>query len=217
MKKVGSIIFVIFALILTGCSTTADKTKSDGVVDEKFMIASLPWGESWETIKDNPNLLSAKIITDDSIRLDVEINETKFLGVNGRMVLEFSVSENNFPAGGLTKIYFTYDDKDEQTLMEQGEKIYGERKNYFSDENGIENPINPPAWYSKENIEKSLTEEEKSYFRKILLDKNIEETRAEAILRGPLVVISVNENTNVVTISGDKAAEVKNLKEMEAK
>lgn len=76
--------------------------------------------------------------------------------------------------------------------------------------------MNPPAWYSAETIGNSLTEEEQARFREILNAKNVEETRADAILRGPLVVISVNEDDNVVTISGDKAAEVKNLRETKA-
>lgn len=47
------------------------------------------------------------------------------------MVLEFSESENAFPASGLTKIYFAYDDKEEQSLIEQGEKFTENEKTVF--------------------------------------------------------------------------------------
>ncbi len=213
MKKICSIICLMLALAITGCGVTVGNISGHGIVDEKFMVHSLPWGEKWENIKDTSILTSAQTIIDDGNRFAVEIAETEFLGLKGRMVLEFSESENAFPASGLTNIYFAYEEQQEQSLLEQGEKIYGERKNYFLDKNGVENPLNPPSWYSAQNIENSLTEEEEEHFRKILKDKNVEETRADAILRGPLVVISVNEDDNIVTISGNKAAEVKNLRE----
>lgn len=73
--------------------------------------------------------------------------------------------------------------------MAQGNKIYGERKSYFLDKNGVENPLNPSAWYSNENMDNSLKADERAYYEKLLSDKGVEETRADAILRGPLVVI----------------------------
>ena len=73
--------------------------------------------------------------------------------------------------------------------MAQGNKIYGERKSYFLDKNGVENPLNPSDWYSNENMDNSLKADERAYYEKLLSDKGVEETRADAILRGPLVVI----------------------------
>ena len=97
--------------------------------------------------------------------------------------------------------------------MTNGEKIYGERKSYFLDKNGIENPLNPPAWYSEENLEEDMSQSEREAFSNLLKDRGVEQTRADAIMRGPLVVISPETaNENVVTISGQNAAVVYNLR-----
>ena len=97
-------------------------------------------------------------------------------------------------------------------MLSQGNKLYGERKSYFLDKNGIENPLNPSAWYSDENMENSLSADERAYFEKLLKDKGVEESRADAIIRGPLVVISVHESDNVITINGNNAACIFNLR-----
>ncbi len=212
MKRIFGIVCVAFILLVTGCSNTINKNPIDSTVDEKFMVYSIPWGELWEDVKDKELLKEAKVIADDGNRFAVEIEEAEFLKVKGKMVLHFSVSENSFPNLGLIKVYFGYDDKDEKVLLEQGKKLYGKRKEFFLDKNGIENPLNPSAWYSEESIDENLTEKERTYFSNILKERSIEETRADAIMRGPLVVISVHEDRNMIEISGDNAAKVKNLR-----
>ena len=189
-----------------------DISSTENLVDEKFMILSLPWGEKWENIKNRSALSAASVVVDDGNSFAVEISNAEFLGVNGKMGLLFSGSNDAFPSVGLVKAYFTYDEKDEKEILTQGNKIYGERKSYFLDKNGIENPLNPPAWYSDENMDNSLKADERAYYEKLLSDKGVEETRADAILRGPLVVISVNEDDNIVTINGNKAADIFNLR-----
>lgn len=212
MKRIFGIVCVAFILLVTGCSNTINKNPIDSTVDEKFMVYSIPWGELWEDVKDKELLKEAKVIADDGNRFAVKIEEAEFLKVKGKMVLHFSVSENSFPNLGLIKVYFGYDDKDEKALLEQGKKLYGKRKEFFLDKNGIENPLNPSAWYSEESIDENLTEKERAYFLKILKERSVEETRADAIMRGPLVVISVHEDRNMIEISGDNAAKVKNLR-----
>ena len=212
MKRIFGIICVAFILLASACSNRTNETQANSIVDEKFMIYSLQWGELWENVKGKEFLKEAKVIADDGNRFAVEIEEAEFLKVKGKMVLNFSVSENSFPNLGLVKVYFGYDDKDEKMLLEQGKKLYGKRKEFFLDKNGIENPLNPSAWYSEESIDKNLTEEERAYFSKILKEHSVEETRADAIMRGPLVVISVHEDRNMIEISGDNAAKVKNLR-----
>lgn len=193
-------------------ANSSDISSTENLVDEKFMILSLPWGKKWENIKDRSALSAASVVVDDGNRFAVEISNAEFLGVNGKMGLLFSGSNDAFPSVGLVKAYFTYDEKDEKEILTQGNKIYGERKSYFLDKNGIENPLNPPAWYSDENMDNSLEADERAYFEKLLNDRGVEKTRADAILRGPLVVISVNEDDNIVTINGNKAAQVLNIK-----
>ena len=212
MKRIFGIVCVAFILLVTGCSNTINKNPIDSTVDEKFMVYSIPWGELWEDVKDKELLKEAKVIANDGNNFAVKIEEAEFLKVKGEMVLHFSVSENSFPNLGLIKVYFGYDDKDEKVLLEQGKKLYGKRKEFFLDKNGIENPLNPSAWYSEESIDENLTEKERTYFSNILKERSVEETRADAIMRGPLVVISVHEDRNMIEISGDNAAKVKNLR-----
>ena len=185
---------------------------TERLVDESFMVLSLPWGEKWENLKDRDVFSTANIVADDGNRFVVELEDTEFLGTNGKMILLFSVPDDSFPFVGLVKAYFTFDETAEKDILAHGTGIYGERKSYFLDRNGLENPLSPSAWYSSENMDNSLSADERAYFEKILKDKNIEETRADAIIRGPLVVISVNETDNVITIDGDNAANVFNLR-----
>ena len=67
------------------------------------------------------------------------------------MRLLFSWTNDAFPSVGFVKAYFNYNKKDEKEVLAQGNKVYGERKSYFLDKNGVENPLNPPAWYSDKN------------------------------------------------------------------
>lgn len=189
-----------------------DISNAENIVNEKFMVLSLPWGEKWENIKNRSALSTASVVVDDGNRFVIEISNAEFLGVNGIMRLLFSGTNDAFPSVGLVKAYFSYDEKDEKEVLAHGNKIYGERKSYFLDKDGIENPLNPSAWYSNENMGNSLKADERAYYEKLLSDKGVEETRADAILRGPLVVISVNEDDNIVTINGNKAADIFNLR-----
>ena len=189
-----------------------DISNAENIVNEKFMVLSLPWGEKWENIKNRSALSTASVVVDDGNRFVIEISNAEFLGVNGTMRFLFSGTDDAFPSVGLVKAYFSYDEKDEKEVLAHGNKIYGERKSYFLDKDGIENPLNPSAWYSNENMDNSLKADERAYYEKLLSDNGVEETRADAILRGPLVVISVNEDDNIVTINGNKAADIFNLR-----
>ena len=193
-------------------SKSNDILNAENIVNEKFMVLSLPWGEKWENIKNRSALSTASVVVDDGNRFVIEISNAEFFGVNGIMRLLFSGTNDAFPSVGLVKAYFNYDEKDEKEVLAHGNKIYGERKSYFLDKDGIENPLNPSAWYSNENMDNSLKADERAYHEKLLSDKGVEETRADAILRGPLVVISVNEDDNIVTINGNKAADIFNLR-----
>lgn len=103
------------------------------------------------------------------------------------MRLLFSWTNDAFPSVGFVKAYFNYNKKDEKEVLAQGNKVYGERKSYFLDKNGVENPLNPPAWYSDENMDKSLAADEREYFEKLLNDRGAEKTRADAMIRVPLL------------------------------
>ena len=210
MKKVWSIFCIALILAMTGCGNIRGESKNN-IVDEKFMLYSMQWGEVWENVKENPLLSSAKVIKDDGNIFAVEIEDTEFLGINGKTVLMFSVSENSFPLLGLQKAYFLYDNSNEGKLIAKGKEIYGERKTFYLDKNGIENPLNLPSWFSEKTLEDSLTEKEMEHYLEIL--DGVEKTRIDAIMRGPLVVISVDLDKDMVVFHGDDAAKVKNLRD----
>ena len=195
-----------------GFAQGAAATDAKELVDEKFMIDSLPWGEAWENMKDRAIFSEAHVIAEDAIRFVVELNNIEFLDADGTMRLEFSVADSAYPFVGLVKAYFSYDEKDENEILTRGNALYGERQTYFLDKNGIENPLNPSAWYSPENMDNALLPAEREHFETILKNRGVEQTRADAIIRGPLVIISVNEDNNMITIQGDKAANVFNLR-----
>ena len=90
---------------------------------------------------------------DDDNRFVIDIDNAEFFlgGVNGIMRLLFSWTNDAFPSVGFVKAYFNYNKKDEKEVLAQGNKVYGERKSYFLDKNGVENPLKPPAWYSDKN------------------------------------------------------------------
>lgn len=127
-------------------------------------------------------------MADDGNRFAVELDNVEFLGASGKMILQFSVSDDSFPIIGLVRAYFSYKEENEKEVIAQGNKMYGERKNYYLDEKGIQNPLSPSAWYSAENVENSLSADERTYFEKLLNDKGVEKTRADAIIRGPPVL-----------------------------
>ena len=189
-------------------------TADEKLVNEKFTVLSLPWGEKWENIKDREVVSTANIVADDGNRFAVELDNVEFLGASGKMILQFSVSDDSFPIIGLVRAYFSYKEENEKEVIAQGNKMYGERKNYYLDEKGIQNPLSPSAWYSAENVENSLSADERTYFEKLLNDKGVEKTRADAIIRGPLVVISVSESDNIVTIDGNNAAKIFNIRSL---
>lgn len=205
MKK--TMVILVSTMLLAGCSGNTQ----NGLVDEKFMLGSAPWGETWEKVSETAGLSGT--VEEHGRGYIAELDNTEFLGVEGTTILEFDVtgiSDDETPV--LVNAYFRYNDEDEERLIAEGEKIYDERKDFFLDENGVENPLNPPAWYSEETVEGSLTAAEKEKYSEILGD--IEQTRADAIMRGPLVVISVEEDSNMVRFSGNDAAIVKELKEL---
>ena len=139
MKRLLGIICIILIVAMTGCSNGNDENATASIVDEKFMFYSLPWGETWDNVKDYPQLASGPVIVDDGNRFAVEIENTEFLGVTGKTVLLFAASEIAFPSSGLIKAFFAYDDADEEKLIAEGEKadltVFDVSEEYIIDPN----------------------------------------------------------------------------------
>lgn len=203
MKILSGIFCILLISITAGCG----KNNNNKTSDENFMLHSLKWGETWETIKDDPQLSSYSVLRDDGRSLAIEIEGTELLGVNGKTRLMFD--NNTSPSSGLVSAYFLYGDQDENTLITECEKVFGERTDSYTDKNGVENPIQPSGWYSPETVESSLTDEERDKY--LELSGDIEQSRLDALLRQPLVIITVDEDNNIISFSGNSAAVINNL------
>lgn len=214
MKK-NIYVLLIITLVLLVCSSCNLESTKKNEVDEKFIVNSVQWGASLEYVKDD--LKDYKVIKEDANRTIIGIDNYEYLETNGELMMEFSSSEENFPEVGFIQAYFVYDAEEEKRLIENGEKVYGARKEYFLDKDGIENPLNPSAWCSNETIEKSLSEEEKKEYINSFNEKQYDDTRIDAILRGPLVIISVDEEKHMVRFQGNSAAIVNNIKRKTSK
>lgn len=212
MKKIISVFLVLTVMLITGCGNNTTDSLNKNVVEDKFLIHSLSWGDTWENIEKEGTLKHEKTIRDDGNMYAAQFGDTEFLGVTGKTILMFDVAETSFPSVGLQSAYFVYDEKDEDRIIEESEKLYGERKEYFLDKDGIENPLNPPAWYSKETVEGSLSNEEKEKYLEYLQDA--EKTRIDALMRSPLVIITLDEEENMIRFQASDAAVVKNIKDM---
>lgn len=210
MKRLCIIPVILSLLFIAGCEVQTDS--DTGIVNEKFMIHSVKWGTSWDDIKDAPQLNEYTVVRDDGNIFAVKSENVECFGQNGTLLLMFSVSEDSLPATGLVQAYFQYEDAAEQAVIAECEKIYGERQSFFLDKNGIENPLNPPAWYSEEMLEGSLSETEKQEYLHYFEGKNIDETRIDALLRQPLVIVTPDEDNNVIRFQGNDAAIVENLR-----
>lgn len=173
MRKLYVLSFILSIVFITGCGNQIKQQDKETTVDKSFVVNSIKWGSSWESVKDYSVLSGYKIVKDDGNRFIIELSNYEYLGQTGKLAMLFSNSESSFPATGFVQAYFKYDEAVEKEIIENGEKIYGERQVFFLDEKGIENPLNPPAWYCEETLEKSLNENEKKEFLKNTKKKNM--------------------------------------------
>lgn len=212
MRKFWILGFAFMMIFLSGCDNQKADLGKESVVDDKFIVSSIEWGSSWESVKDKPELSGYVVVADDGNRFAVETADFEFLGQKGNLRLLFSVSEEGYPESGFVEAYFGYDTAAKDAIIKAGEKIYGKRQSFFSDENGVENPLDLPAWYSEETLGETLTEAEKGEYLKKFEVKEYDESRIAALLRLPLVTISVDEENNVIKFRGSNAAIANNLK-----
>lgn len=201
MKKLLVLFSVISVLLSAGCGTDLQGQQTD---KGDFTFCSLEWGADWETIQKSDVFKNADI-KESGNRKIVKSENGEFQGVpTGDIGLVFDTNGIGDTAG-LVTVMVQYEDKYEKNLLTGLEKLYGERKNTYTDKNGVENPINPAGWVSDDTIESVLTEQEKEYFLDTAA-KGKEQTRIDAILRSPLVSIRLDEDNNTIEFNGNNAA-----------
>ena len=201
MKKL-IILFVVLSALLTGCNTAKQSLQAE---KDNFKFCSLQWGADWETLKKSDVLKNADILKEDGNRKTVKLESGKYLETPiGDVGLVFDTNGISDTAG-LVSVSVQYKEENEQALLTQLEKIYGKRKSTYTDKNGYKNPIDPAGWVSSETIEGVFTEEEKEYYIS-MFPKNYEQTRIDALLRSPLVIIRFDEELNVIVFNGNDAA-----------
>lgn len=206
-KKRGILLFavVLLATLLSGMLVACNTTSQD----DKFGFLSAEWGTSWDDVQKDTGLTSE--VQEENGTQVAQIGNVEYLGTTGTAVFQLD-NQLDSTHYGLDKVIFIYDDADEEKLMTELENIYGERKNTYTDKNGIENPIEfSGGWVSKETIEGSMTEAEKEKYIELMGD--IDQSRKDLILRSPVVTITVDEERNIIEFNGSGAVTVNYVKE----
>ena len=199
MKK---LFVLILALLLVGCNTSQQNKQED---KGDFKFCSLEWGVDWETAQKSDILQNADILKEDGNRKTVKLENGEYLGIPvGDIGLVFDTNGVGSTAG-LVSVQIQFKEEYEKTLLNKLEELYGKRKDTYTDKNGFQNPITPAGWVSSENIESAFTEEEKEYYIS-LFPKDYKQTRIDALLRSPLVIIRFDEELNVIVFNGNDAA-----------
>lgn len=206
-KKRGILLFavVLLATLLSGMLVACNTTSQD----DKFGFLSAEWGTSWDDVQKDTGLTGE--VQEENGTQVAQIGNVEYLGTTGTAVFQL---DNQLDSAhyGLDKVIFIYDDADEEKLMTELENIYGERKNTYTDKNGIENPIEfSGGWVSEETIEGSMTEAEKEKYIELMGD--IAQSRKDVILRSPVVTITVDEERNIIEFNGSGAVTVNYVKE----
>ena len=203
MKKL-LIFSLLITLMLTGCGINSPKA------DFKFF--SLDWGCSWDTAKTNKNLQNADFeIKEAGSRQTVKFKDIEYLAAKiDTVTLVFDIGKNTSTTG-LYNVFLQFDEENKKILLEELTKIYGEAKTTYLDKNGVENPLNPAGWVSKDALEDTLTDKEKEFYI-AMFNKKSEQSRINALLRAPLVTIKFNESRNIAEFNGTNAAVVEYIR-----
>ncbi len=202
MKKLFVIISVVFALLLVGCNTAKPNQQAE---KGDFKFCSLEWGIDWKTVQKSDIFQSADVLKENVNRKIVKLENGKYLETPiGDIGLVFDTNGVGDTAG-LVSVQVQYEEEYEKTLLSKLEELYGKRKDTYTDKNGFQNPITPAGWVSNDTIESVLTEQEKEYYLN-MLPKNYKQTRIDALLRSPLVIIRLDEELNVIVFNGNDAA-----------
>lgn len=201
MKRlVGAVL--LLSIFLVGCKNeTQEVSKAD------FKFCSAEWGDDWETVQKDTGL-EGEVIEKDEMRITVQVEDAVYMDIPVHAKLQFDSETSQSP--GLCNVALQYEEQDEERLIAAMEKVYGERCDSYLDKNGMENPLQSAGWVSEETFEEALSEQEKAAFLKMF--SHMDTTRAEAVLRQPLVTIQVDGENHVVWFSGSATAAVKYIK-----
>ena len=201
-RKISLYGLVLVCILLAGAFYGCTGKETDTA---DFTFHSAVWGMTREEVQNIAGLSGTAAENGPN----VIVENTEYMGVKVTAGLSFDDNEDS-TTYGLYQIVLKYQDEDEQTLITSMERVYGERKSSFNDKNGMENPISPAGWVSSETLEEALSEKEIEKLKELY--PNVEKTRMDAVLRQPLVKITLSEEENIVTFSGSAASTAASLK-----
>lgn len=205
MKKVGmamGAILIAAAILFAGC---APAEQSEAQADFRFCAAT--WGDTWEEIQAGEPFrdLEAQVSGEDG--QIVQISGMQWMGLTVDVGLQFDPADSQTP--GLCNVAVRYSPEDAAALLKQLEQQYGARKDRYVDKNGVENPLQPAGWVSGETVEDVLSAEEQQRYTAAL--SGTDPSRADAVLRSPLVTIQMDETNGLLQFSGASAAAVRQV------
>jgi len=115
MKRLFTLLTVLFVLFLVGCDT-AKQNQHEETAD--FTLFSLAWGTDWETAQNSEFLQNASFdVTENGPRQLVKIEGLDYLGVPLEMTgLAFDIGENA-ETNGLHSVFLQFNEENEATLL----------------------------------------------------------------------------------------------------
>lgn len=171
----------------------------------KYSYAELGWGGTWEEVQRNLAIADEdmeQLEGADPFRVIVQ-NHTAF-EKPVTIGFVFSTQDDTADIPVLSEVIIQYQQQDEAAVKGALTAQYGEPKSSYTDKNGVENPLEYPGWVSPTTMEQALTTQQLSTLRE--KEKDMEQTRFDAIVRQPLAVIMLDEENNRLFYRGSAAA-----------
>lgn len=203
MKKLCLLCSIAVVLLFAGCTPTNQTPQTE---TGDFRFDSLDWGSDWEIVREHENVKAVTYeVSENGQRQTVKAEGLEYLGITLDVAGFVFDTDAETETTGLHHVFLQFSEEDEERLLEKLTEQYGEPKTFYTDKNGVENPITPAGWVSHDTLEDGFTEEELAYYLEIL-SKDYEQTRVDALLRSPLVSIRFDKDRNLVEWDGSTAS-----------
>lgn len=205
---------MLVSLVAAACLTAVPMQQPDHTAIQTELIqysyAELGWGSDWGTVKqalainDNDVQQLTTEPADSVSRIRAMVQNQTIFGKPATVGLLFDTADGASATPILYGVTVQYQQENEADVKAALTARYGEPKPFYTDKNGVENPLEFPGWVSPTTMEQALTARQLAALREEYSD--MEQTRFEAIVRQPLAIIMLNEEDNRISYRGAAAA-----------